>query len=117
MLHDLGHGPFSHVFDAEFIPRARPGATWTHEQMSIDLIDVMLEQGDLHEDLSPEVVSMIKGMIMGGKPPKGHGAEAPQKSPEGSSSAGQGPPSMFRSDTSSSRPASSSSSSSPAASA
>ncbi|GCB76360.1 hypothetical protein scyTo_0017457 [Scyliorhinus torazame] len=28
LCHDLGHGPFSHVFDHAFIPRARPEKTW-----------------------------------------------------------------------------------------
>jgi hypothetical protein len=23
-----GHGPFSHMFDAQFIPAARPGSYW-----------------------------------------------------------------------------------------
>ncbi|XP_015260267.1 PREDICTED: deoxynucleoside triphosphate triphosphohydrolase SAMHD1-like [Cyprinodon variegatus] len=29
LCHDLGHGPFSHMFDQMFIPRARPGINWT----------------------------------------------------------------------------------------
>uniref|UniRef100_A0A3Q4H9Z8 Deoxynucleoside triphosphate triphosphohydrolase SAMHD1 n=1 Tax=Neolamprologus brichardi TaxID=32507 RepID=A0A3Q4H9Z8_NEOBR len=28
LCHDLGHGPFSHMFDGVFIPKARPGITW-----------------------------------------------------------------------------------------
>ncbi|OXB61764.1 UNVERIFIED_CONTAM: hypothetical protein H355_005229, partial [Colinus virginianus] len=28
LCHDLGHGPFSHMFDGRFIPRAREGLNW-----------------------------------------------------------------------------------------
>jgi HD superfamily phosphohydrolase len=33
LTHDLGHGPYSHVFDNEFIPRVEPNATFSHEEM------------------------------------------------------------------------------------
>ncbi|URE45829.1 HD domain, partial [Musa troglodytarum] len=33
LLHDIGHGPFSHMFEHEFLPQAFPGSEWSHEQM------------------------------------------------------------------------------------
>ena len=53
LCHDLGHGPFSHVFDSEFIPQAIAAAAasgrptrlpqhWHHEQASIMMTEDML---------------------------------------------------------------------------
>ena len=32
LCHDLGHGPFSHVFDSQFIPKARYVLTFSHHK-------------------------------------------------------------------------------------
>ena len=43
LCHDLGHGPFSHLFDSRFMPLARPELNYSHEKMSVvlfkDLVD------------------------------------------------------------------------------
>jgi hypothetical protein len=59
LCHDLGHGPFSHVFDNEFIPSVRPNATWKHEQMSVKLLEHCIEKNsiDLGDFISPLVLS------------------------------------------------------------
>ncbi|TIC21145.1 WD40 repeat-like protein [Wallemia mellicola] len=39
LCHDLGHGPYSHVFDNTFIPATSPNLKWSHEVAS----EMMLE--------------------------------------------------------------------------
>ncbi|KAL6187477.1 hypothetical protein ACLB2K_038876 [Fragaria x ananassa] len=34
LLHDIGHGPFSHMFESGFLPLVHSGAKWSHEDMS-----------------------------------------------------------------------------------
>jgi HD superfamily phosphohydrolase len=50
LCHDLGHGPFSHAFDEVFMRGASEGKQWTHEQMSVDMLEHLLE---VSEDDSP----------------------------------------------------------------
>lgn len=40
LLHDIGHGPYSHVF--EKIVQRRVQSTWSHEQQSIDIFHQMV---------------------------------------------------------------------------
>ncbi|KAJ3107883.1 SAM domain and HD [Phlyctochytrium planicorne] len=47
LCHDLGHGPFSHVFDGIFIPTARPGSDWTHEVASNELLEFLIKDNNL----------------------------------------------------------------------
>lgn len=48
LCHDLGHGPFSHVFDNEFIPRVTRDLgleeNWTHEMGSKTMFEYMLNE-------------------------------------------------------------------------
>ena len=42
LCHDLGHGPFSHVFDNILLKRLNPNSLWTHEDAGCDIIDYMV---------------------------------------------------------------------------
>ncbi|GLD46196.1 deoxynucleoside triphosphate triphosphohydrolase SAMHD1-like protein, partial [Lates japonicus] len=71
LCHDLGHGPFSHLFDVMFIPKARPGENWRHEQASVAIFDQLVDNNNLslvmedHELVLPEDMVFIKEMIGG----------------------------------------------------
>ncbi|XP_061428011.1 deoxynucleoside triphosphate triphosphohydrolase SAMHD1 [Lethenteron reissneri] len=72
LCHDLGHGPFSHMFDNSFIPAARPGCKWKHEVASVQMFDHLIQANGLEEVLSkeyglklPEDLDFIKEQIAG----------------------------------------------------
>ncbi|KAJ1527287.1 hypothetical protein ONE63_008807 [Megalurothrips usitatus] len=74
LLHDVGHGPFSHTWE-NFV-RAR-GQKWDHETTSCDLIENMIykseneltELGKKFQEVFPDVrknLNFIKAVIIGG---------------------------------------------------
>nr|XP_058894042.1 deoxynucleoside triphosphate triphosphohydrolase SAMHD1 isoform X2 [Kogia breviceps] len=71
LCHDLGHGPFSHMFDGRFIPLARPDVKWTHEQGSVTMFEHLVNSNGLrdvmeHYGLIPEEdIWFIKEQITG----------------------------------------------------
>ncbi|XP_071059717.1 deoxynucleoside triphosphate triphosphohydrolase SAMHD1-like isoform X2 [Pseudochaenichthys georgianus] len=90
LCHDLGHGPFSHLFDKMFIPKAtRPSGplgekmeNWKHEEASVEMFDHLVKSnGDLKGMMEacglklPEDLDFIKEMI---KPPKTQEESSPQ---------------------------------------
>ncbi|KAM6319355.1 deoxynucleoside triphosphate triphosphohydrolase SAMHD1 [Podargus strigoides] len=49
LCHDLGHGPFSHMFDGRFIPLARPDLKWKHETASVQMFEHLIASNKLEE--------------------------------------------------------------------
>ncbi|XP_046707250.1 deoxynucleoside triphosphate triphosphohydrolase SAMHD1-like isoform X1 [Silurus meridionalis] len=47
LCHDLGHGPFSHLFDGMFIPRVRPDSKWKHEDASVKMFKHLVKENNL----------------------------------------------------------------------
>jgi HD superfamily phosphohydrolase len=62
LLHDVGHGPFSHLFEHEFMPRVNPGSNWSHEQMSAQMVDYIVDEH--HIDIDPSRLKIVKEMIL-----------------------------------------------------
>ncbi|XP_073670674.1 deoxynucleoside triphosphate triphosphohydrolase SAMHD1-like [Paramisgurnus dabryanus] len=88
LCHDLGHGPFSHLFDNMFIPEVRRRAEekkreaeeekqsqecskWTHEKGSVNMFQYMVDENTLkpimeeHGLIVEEDIKFIKELIEG----------------------------------------------------
>ncbi|XP_057541764.1 uncharacterized protein LOC130820418 isoform X1 [Amaranthus tricolor] len=61
LLHDVGHGPFSHMFESGFLPKVLNGAKWSHEDMSEQMVDHIVAENyiDMDEDMLKRVKDMI----------------------------------------------------------
>ncbi|KAL0450655.1 UNVERIFIED_CONTAM: Deoxynucleoside triphosphate triphosphohydrolase SAMHD1 [Sesamum latifolium] len=62
LLHDIGHGPFSHLFEREFLPEVLKGSEWSHEQMSVEMVDYIVDEHQI--DIDAETVKRVKEMIL-----------------------------------------------------
>ncbi|KAF3431286.1 hypothetical protein FNV43_RR26016 [Rhamnella rubrinervis] len=62
LLHDVGHGPFSHLFEREFLPVFLNGQTWSHEDMSVKMIDCIVDEH--HVEIDPNFLKKVKKMII-----------------------------------------------------
>jgi len=60
MLHDLGHGPFSHLFE-EVLPHARPHEDWTVAMLLDDATEVHRALARLDGGMPERVASLIRG--------------------------------------------------------
>ncbi|XP_020410036.1 deoxynucleoside triphosphate triphosphohydrolase SAMHD1 homolog isoform X2 [Prunus persica] len=62
LLHDIGHGPFSHMFEREFLPRVLDGYEWSHEDMSLKMIDYIVDKHCI--DIDSAILKTAKEMIL-----------------------------------------------------
>ncbi len=78
LLHDLGHGPFSHESESAFPAFAALPLDWgwwndrggetrraTHEDYSVLLIQTLADEGVLDRELAQDVASLIHGGVKG----------------------------------------------------
>jgi HD superfamily phosphohydrolase len=69
LCHDLGHGPFSHLFDGKVLP-ALGVHDFVHEHASIGIFEILIEENNLLPDfakfgLGAEDIHFIKELILG----------------------------------------------------
>jgi HD superfamily phosphohydrolase len=64
-MHDLGHGPFSHVFDNRFMPRAQPNSSYNHEEMSLRMLEYLVDENNI--DMEKDDIRFIQKVIVGAK--------------------------------------------------
>ncbi|ETV91370.1 hypothetical protein H310_14049 [Aphanomyces invadans] len=65
LVHDLGHGPFSHVFDGAFMMNARPSSSYSHEDMSLRMLEYLVD--DNHIDMDKYDVRFVQQIVQGAK--------------------------------------------------
>ena len=64
LSHDLGHGPFSHTFDNNFMQKRFPELNWCHEKCSVDLFEYMIDRNNI-ELYEKEDIQMVQDLIIG----------------------------------------------------
>jgi len=80
LIHDIGHGPFSHLWE-QFVSEANPKSGWTHEKASLDMFDFLIESNDIpipmvDWNIKAQDVDFIKELVVG---PLGGGSSWPYK--------------------------------------
>lgn len=66
LCHDIGHGPFSHLFD-NVIKDVAPHIEWSHEDFAEKIIDDLIDSNHIEIDLSQ--LRLVKALIKGDNHP------------------------------------------------
>lgn len=64
LCHDIGHGPFSHTFDNNFIQVRFPELNWSHEQCGVDLIEYVIDKNNI-DNFEKSDIRMVQDLIIG----------------------------------------------------
>jgi len=67
LIHDLGHGPFSHLWE-QFVTEARPERKWTHEEASLEMFKYLIKVNDISLmcwNIKPQDVMFIMELVVG----------------------------------------------------
>jgi len=67
LIHDLGHGPFSHLWE-QFVSEADSECGWTHEQASLDMFKYLVEMNNIplmEWGVGPRDVDFIMELVKG----------------------------------------------------
>jgi HD superfamily phosphohydrolase len=69
LLHDIGHGPYSHLFDSKVVTKV-DGADWSHELASLYLIDAIYDEvlegkTDVQKEWLEDTKDRVKALIIG----------------------------------------------------
>ena len=67
LTHDIGHGPFSHVFDGEIIPVIRPDlkhGQYSHELMGLKMLEHCIDENHIELEDHKRDLQLIKDLIM-----------------------------------------------------
>ncbi|NWZ87703.1 SAMH1 triphosphohydrolase, partial [Poecile atricapillus] len=63
LCHDLGHGPFSHMFDGRFIPLTRPDLKWKHETASVQMFEHLITSNKLERVMESHGLVLEEDML------------------------------------------------------
>ena len=69
LCHDIGHGPFSHSFEAEVVGKMErlgeiPHANWCHEDMSAKIFDLLCQE--FHVEITDDERDRVKDLMCAG---------------------------------------------------
>lgn len=70
LCHDLGHGPFSHLFDGRILPRLNKSHEFIHEHASIGILELLIAENNLFpvfeaHNLTRDDIHFIQELILG----------------------------------------------------